>query len=164
MTLPILFLDVDGVLNSEAFFARQRGRGLTIISSRQELIDPEAVAHLNRIVAAAPHLFVILSSSWRLGHTTEEVADWLKAAGYTGELHGRTPRGISRGAEVAAWLDSFHAASTVMAPRAPRAPYAILDDEPEEDAHAWHWVATRYATGLTAAEADRAICVLRGSP
>lgn len=145
----VLFLDIDGVLNSEAWFAQQRGRGLSIISNRAELIDPVAVGYLNRIVAATG-CRVVLSSSWRLHASLSDVRGWLEGAGYMGPLNDRTPRlGSSRGAQVAAWLGAKGASA-----------YVILDDEPEANSHPGRWVVTRYAEGLTAREADEATRLL----
>lgn len=153
MARPVPFLDIDGVLNSEAFFARQRGRGLSVISSRPEMIDPAAVAHLNAIVSATD-CRVVLSSSWRL-HTRylDEVTEWLRERGYTGRLWGATPRQPDRrGEQIEAWL----------ATQERRPVYAILDDEPDPDTHPGRWVAVPYATGLTAEHATAAIRLLGG--
>jgi hypothetical protein len=149
MSEPILFLDIDGVLNSEAFFARQRGRGITIISTRQELIDPAAVAHLNRIVDTTG-CHVVLSSSWRL-HNLGDVIEWLRERGFRGTLFGATPRTpATRGGQIQAWLNSWDH----------RAVYAALDDEPDLATHEGRWVVTNYAEGLTAERADEAIRLL----
>lgn len=149
--MRVLFLDLDGVLNSEAFFARQRGRGLVIISNRAELLDPAAVAHLNRIVETTGCL-VVLSSSWRLQRgALLDVGAWLRAVGFVGALHDLTPRAPdTRGGQIAAWLAQH--------PEVTR--YAILDDEPDLDTHPGRWVVTSYATGLTEREADQAIELL----
>lgn len=103
--MRVLFADIDGVFNSEDFFARQRGRGLTIISDRAELIDPAAVAHLNRIVEATGCL-VVLSSSWRLERgALLNVTDWLRRAGFVGTLFDLTPRApATRGESMASVL------------------------------------------------------------
>jgi len=148
---PVLFLDIDGVLNSEAWFARQRGRGLSIISNRAEMIDPGAVVQLNRVVGATGAR-VVLSSSWRLHAELSQVQGWLEQAGFRGQLAGATPRlGGGRGREVSRWLDA----------QAPRPEvYALVDDEPEPETHPGRWVATRYAAGLTATEADQLIALL----
>lgn len=148
-TARVLFLDIDGVLNSEAWFARQRGRGLTIISNRAELLDPAAVAQLNRVVEATG-CKVVLSSSWRLHQRLLEVQDWLQQAGFIGQLHDRTPSTGHRGEEIGAWLG-----------RSPCDRYAIVDDEPDLTWHEGRWVPTTYSEGLTAALADRLIALLR---
>lgn len=149
MRKRVLFLDIDGVLNSEAYWQRLSGRGITIVSSQGQKIDPDAVKHLNRIVHST-HCTVVLSSSWRLGRGFEKAWGWLKEAGYTGHLHDRTSSTLAgRGAEISEWLS-----------QQPPCAYAILDDEPELKTHEGRWVHTPYATGLTAELADRAIALL----
>lgn len=147
----VLFLDLDGVLNSEAYWARRKGHGVTLVSSRGQMIDPQAVTHLNRIVETTGCL-VVLSSSWRLQRgALLDVGDWLRQAGFVGALYDLTPRTPdTRGGQIAAWLAQH--------PEVAR--YAILDDEPDFDTHQDRWVVTSYATGLTEREADQAIALL----
>ncbi len=98
---------------------------------------------------------VVLSSSWRLQLPLPAIEGLLRAAGFRGELVDRTPRGVSRTAEILAWLRANDAA---------RAPHAALDDEIDPDAEGFarvRWVVTRLATGLTGREVALAIEALR---
>ena len=118
---PILFLDVDGVLNHEAIFLR----------NIHPPLDPELVARLNRLCEATGAQ-VVLSSSWRADAFSNGLEDDLRATGALRHAHPTDPRtkwlnavsngGVImarvRGAEITEWL-SRHPEVT---------PYAIVDD------------------------------------
>jgi hypothetical protein len=151
---PILFLDIDGVLNSQPWLSRYPGRTLALPSDAAELLDPAAVALLEQI-RGATGCRVVLSSSWRLRLPLPAIEGLLRAAGFRGELADQTPKGVSRTAEILAWLGARGAAG---------APHAALDDEIDPDAEGFarvRWVVTRFATGLTGREAALAIEALR---
>ena len=105
---PVLFLDVDGVLNSAKWFASQGPMSPTEV-------DPRAVRRVQRIIAKTGAR-IVLSSSWR-GST--ELEEKLRVAGVP--IDDVTPRhrDRSRGYEIAAWLAAHPDVSN----------YAILDDD-----------------------------------
>jgi hypothetical protein len=121
---PVLFLDIDGVLNHRGTRERDPETGCTGI-------DPRNVAHLNAIFAAVPDLRLVISSSWRLMMSLGAISRALRAAGfrYPERIEGATPAFVEsrgsllvaqeRGHEVQAWLDG-----QASPPRA----IAILDD------------------------------------
>ncbi|RYC70672.1 HAD domain-containing protein [Spirosoma sordidisoli] len=130
----IIFLDVDGVLNSELFY------GQTIRNAKKQLrkevkseererfdyhldqIDQQAVERLNGIIHDTGAR-VVLSSSWRIGNSREYMQSLLEAKGFTGQLIGRTPRlDGQRGKEIDAWLNYFGIIHLVER-------YVILDDD-----------------------------------
>lgn len=115
----ILFLDIDGVLNSTEYAssARRPRPHAGIIG-----IDAQAVRHLNAITERTGAAIVV-SSTWRLTHTVDELQRVLAAAGATGRVIDRTPslfephgephkdgfqpmRRMPRAHEIAAWLDA----------------------------------------------------------
>ena len=150
---PILFLDIDGVLNSQPWLSRYPGRTLALPSDAAELLDPAAVTLLEQI-RGATGCRVVLSSSWRLRLPLPAIEGLLRAAGFRGELADQTPKGASRTAEILAWLEA----------RGAGAPHAALDDEIDPDAEGFarvRWVVTRFATGLTGREAALAIEALQ---
>src|SRR4051794_29023889 len=113
---PVLFLDVDGVLNYEKLI-RERGDTL-------DPLCPHCCARLDCIVETTG-CHIVLSSSWR-GHPNLERR--LREAGVLRRgrrhKHWRTPRHrdgvyMNRGGEIAEWL-SKHPEVTV---------YAIVDDD-----------------------------------
>lgn len=106
--MKVIFLDIDGVLNSEEY-ALSLGMGGMLG------IDPDKVRILDRILEATGAKLVI-SSSWR--GSPDLLADIRRDVG---EYIDITPRlsGI-RGSEVREWLRSHH----LQVSR-----YAILDDD-----------------------------------
>lgn len=131
--MKILFLDVDGVLNSRDTIRKSTTNGVA-------MIDPYMVLLVNRIIEATGAK-VVLSSSWR--HA--KGGDLIKIAGV--EFIDITPTcctGI-RGAEIYHWItrnipyedrDTFR--------------YAILDDE--GDMLLWQkdsFFQTSFETGIT---------------
>lgn len=146
---PVLFLDFDGVLNHSAAFERHRS-GL-IIARCTEVLDSHCVAELDRVVATTG-CEVVVSSTWRLGHTLLHLEQLLAGAGYTHALLGATPStGRHRGADIAAWL----------ARHPGWGPIAIVDDDSDMGKLGHRLVQTRFdGGGLTAERADRLIELL----
>lgn len=127
---PVLFLDVDGVLNSATFFAENPPMPVTSV-------DPKAVRRIQRVVEATGAL-VVLSSSWR---KQPELVDVLRTAGVP--IHDLTPTLTDRMAaparcdEILAWLDE-HSEVTQ---------YAIIDDDPDAEVGG-HFVRTYWRLGM----------------
>lgn len=61
---PIIFLDFDGVLNTEKYYCELKSKGLPCDDKYGQLFDPEAVANLRKIIDATGARIVV-SSSWR---------------------------------------------------------------------------------------------------
>src|SRR3990172_6243079 len=106
--LNILFLDLDGCLNSELFFI---SRQQDIIHKKYPLseLDPNSIQLLNALIKET-FSKVVISSTWRLGRTIQQLQDILNAVGFEGEIIGKTPvlnqKGdwVVRGNEIHAWL------------------------------------------------------------
>lgn len=108
--VKIIFLDIDGVLNSQLFYVHGRPGGVGLRSD----IDPVPVEFLNELIADTGAK-VVVSSTWRLGRSTEELQTLLNQSGFTGEIIGKTkdlrPRvsgtesdSILRGNEILCWI------------------------------------------------------------
>ncbi|HEU4409050.1 MAG TPA: HAD domain-containing protein [Polyangiaceae bacterium] len=98
--MRVLFLDIDGVLNSTR----------TRPADPQSLVDwlePACVTALDAIVAATGAA-VVVTSSWRIGRTRDELAAALAARGFRGRVAGVTPdlraARLGRDDEIEAWL------------------------------------------------------------
>ncbi len=72
MRKPFLFLDFDGVLNSDSTS--------TMITFHTGL-DPELVERLNRILDVVD-VDVIISSTWRMRYSLDEMKEFLKNEGF----------------------------------------------------------------------------------
>lgn len=157
--MKVLFLDVDGVLNSNErrAYDYEGVRGM----------DRELTANLRRIIEETG-CRVVVSSSWRLGGIGpgSDFAYHLARADESGvcleAVVGATPHLCSLGArrrnEILAWIDECG--------RDER--FAIIDDEPrsivdgQDDWLHEHMFATDDDLGLTAEVADRVIAYLNG--
>lgn len=106
--MKVLFLDIDGVLNSHRTaiaFGGMFGTGV---------LDPIAL-RLVRGICKQANVSIVLSSSWRLTHRFQELGAELDLP-----MIGATPRLLGeRGKEIATWL-AGHPDVTA---------YAIVDDD-----------------------------------
>lgn len=134
---PVLFLDIDGVLN--------------VLGSSPE----EPVSQLHRIIDETK-CRIVLSSTWRIAHGGLSSADLAmrNRLGYQGpRLWGETPdlRGAPRGHEIAAWLASQ---------TNPVGCWAVVDDMDEMPFVRHRLVLTNPRIGLDEVGADRLIELL----
>jgi len=97
--MRLLFLDFDGVLNSDAYFASPAFLAVTeglsdaevMLLNREYHLDPAKVALLNSLVEMLD-LSVVISSSWRLQYSLDELNAMLAARGATFRAVAVTPR------------------------------------------------------------------------
>lgn len=153
--MKILFLDMDGVLNSEDWYnsrAKEPYEGK--LSELCSMIDPDAVARLNDILRQT-HCKIVLSSSWRCMEPITMVDRALKMRGLKTTLLGATPSiGNPRGGEIQAWLD-------IAGPGVER--FVILDDSDDMVHLAPKLVLTTFSHGLQDEHVERAVKILSGS-
>ena len=153
MTMPIIFLDIDGVLNS-GHWRDIRGvvPDMAPLFGIHEL-DPQACNHLQQLCDQTEAQLVI-ASTWRNYLTMREIGDLFKVRGLTAPIIGQTPdlsrnHGISkddlRGLEVQWWLQNhFKTNEEVCGAR-----FVCLDDEHFYGDLRGKLVQTRPAYGLT---------------
>lgn len=107
--MKVLFLDIDGVINSEqsAVFWNREGKDNGGLSRRDPDFCPIACSNLLSIFEDCPDVKIVVSSTWRLGETIESLEELLftKVGIPRGTVVGITPafRG-DRGLEIADWL------------------------------------------------------------
>lgn len=160
MRFPLLFLDVDGVLNS-ARWCREKPPGGGIG------IDPSAARHLQRIIDETG-CKLVLSSTWRKDYSIAVMRSKLIAAGmrdpvpligYTPDLDEPARPGCvinlapTRGREVQQWIDTNGFSG----------PYVCLDDEVHDFLPAHPLVQTTFHNGLMREHADACIAILTGT-
>jgi hypothetical protein len=177
--MNIVFLDIDGVLNSADWCRRRPSREAwaaqmdispepsrhNLTAWAQRSIDPDAVERLNLLCAEADARIVI-SSTWGKMYPLPRLELILRERGYSGrELLGATPdkqwmprivgdeRGrheLRRGDEIGRWLSVFGGSPQ----------YVILDDDSDMTVHMHRLVNTDHEYGLTDTDVARAMELL----
>ena len=157
--MKVIFLDVDGVLNSEV--SREQERNNFGNWMEHEVSDMH-INNLNKIVDATGAQ-IVLSSSWRFDHPKATGRDFiadplmkildrkLKAVGL--DIIDVTPdlRGKIRGAEIQDWLDRHSEVER----------FVILDDDVDMmEEQKPFFVNTTFKNGLTEEMANKAIEIL----
>lgn len=91
----LIFLDIDGVLNSAQFHAdNTNGEGVVIVNGAFDAtahIDPQRVARLNCLIEST-NAEVVVSSSWRKLFGLERTQSSLKAKGFAHQITDCTVR------------------------------------------------------------------------
>ena len=103
----IIFLDFDGVLNTEQYQARLAVDGAPNKDAWGPLFDPRAVDNLRKIIEATGAAIVI-SSSWRYIHRLGSLRMMWEIRELPGEILDTLPCGatyISRGEDIECWLN-----------------------------------------------------------
>ena len=178
--MKVLFLDMDGVLNSNVFFRstayaesramQQMGDDESYGDEWTAMVDNSAVARLNRVIKETGAK-VVISSSWRYHRTPEDMQDVLNRCGFKGEVIGRTPVGMEidpdsvgapemrltvqydRGYEIEQWLvqnTHLNVADN----------FAIVDDDWDMPNIKDHFVRTSAEYGLTDEDVNQLIEIL----
>jgi hypothetical protein len=153
----IVFLDIDGVLNSHRWRAAKRPGE----HPESKLIDPASVAMLAPLVDAGVEF--VLSSTWRAWFDGPAATEMLARAGFRGQVIGRTKRdpdgpGLivraeTRGMQVFEWVVEHPDCG----------PFVILDDDdgPEYWAPVYdRLVLTEFEVGLQPEHVERALRML----
>ncbi len=157
----VLFLDIDGVLNSSEWYAQPRD-GLGDLAH----FDPALVQRVDEI-ARRTGAAVVISSAWRLSHPLDELRPLLRSAGLlsapiigeTPELEGGVLDGLVRAAEILRWLEEHPVEGHAQGGALVRS-FAILDDlEDFGQLGPWH-VRTSFDVGVTLGDVERTVALL----
>lgn len=132
--MRIIFLDVDGVLNSQLFANEMFDEeGVRIFS--EDILDKRAIACLKQIVRKT-NAVIVLSSTWRYmrkarAHLASQLAE------YGLFIHSDTPiTHKERGDDISAWFNRHNDISVES--------YVILDDDSDMKEHLPHLVQTDF--------------------
>ena len=137
--MKVLFLDIDGVLNSIVWTFVMH-KTTTFSEYPKDDIDKRSVDTLNILFEAVPDIKVVISSSWRKIHPLEELKHILLECGFKGDVIDKTPNGPTgwRGEEIQMWLGEHPEVET----------FACIDDG--NDFHPHHnLVQTNLVEGVT---------------
>lgn len=123
--MKVLFLDIDGVLNSADWYGDRPHRFLKDDPEESEWdceLDPAAILRLKKLMHAVPDLEIVISSTWRLNHELSEFkrrfSQMLSIE--PSRVIDKTPRlGSIRGLEIQDWLNRNTSVSK----------FAIIDDD-----------------------------------
>lgn len=156
--MKFLFLDIDGVLNSEYFYSLTASGDKSLVCESPSLdqffkenLDSAAIDRVIRICSETG-AEIVLSSSWRLD---ENVYDRLMPSGLmiyrkTPSLYWKYQTFLCRGEEIAEYLRQN-----------PAEAYCILDDDDDMLASQKpNFILIDSCFGLTDSDADRAIEIL----
>ena len=146
--MKVIFLDVDGVLNSEKDLLEAKGKS--------ELFD-RPLALLKELVESTKAKIVV-SSTWRIGCSKSGRNSWYRLAEYQMEVYDITPvinkPGVQRGDEIRAWLEN--AKEEIDA-------FVILDDDADMcEFTGTNLVQTSMKTGLLEYHVEIAKSILNG--
>jgi hypothetical protein len=163
----VLFLDIDGGLNTERQHDRCANEGIAPVDGFGYAFDPEAVANLKSIVEETD-AYIVISSSWKLWGLDAMQRMWTRR-GMPGIVIDITPNTESdemllsvnldymdipaiKGSEIKEWLSTTGHDITH---------YAILDDLPdmlpEQESH---FIQTDPRIGITEEDAKQIIKIL----
>jgi hypothetical protein len=154
---PLLFLDVDGVLNSVQYYVKMHEQHAKLGQGIYSL-DPGALAILQYIVSSTD-CNIVMMSTWRRIHSIDRIKELFTLQGYDGDppIIGATPifnsPDCKRGLEVAAYLQLSPFAGYLTQ-------YVCIDDDSDFMPHQ-NLVQCDNEYGLTEADAELAINLLK---
>jgi hypothetical protein len=100
--MKVIFLDIDGVLNHEMWYRRRfEEMDMEKYTSKYPYyeFDPQSIEELNRIINETDAK-VVISSTWRIGRTVDQLQELLNNVGFEGEIIGVTPHFIAKGEDI----------------------------------------------------------------
>jgi hypothetical protein len=159
--MKVLFLDIDGVLNSSEYFfskgyldeTESMTDAETMLLAHPSHLDPSALQVINHIVKESGAQ-VVLSSSWRMKYTIEEWTEMMQKRGATFKITGRTPKhsmSTTRGAEILDYINSMRNKPDSI---------VIIDDHSDMDNLKKYLVLTNGKFGITMRDAEKALQLL----
>ena len=167
MPKKLIFLDIDGVCNSNKYFSSPgyveesggKSDALIMLVNHYLHLDPAALKLVNQLVDESG-AEVVVSSTWKSKYSEEEFNKMFADRGATFKVVGRTPHvqgrfseHVQRGREIQAYLDSLT--------EKPES-FVILDDRDDMAQLFKYLVKTNYEDGLTRHHVNKALRILNG--
>ncbi len=140
MNFDVLFLDLDGVLNNNEFFAKQRANPKEYIHKK---FCSGNIEVLEKLCSDFKVKEIVITSTWRMGRSVQDLRDMLAKDGFklanlitdkTDEIGG--PGG--RAEEIKSWMDIHKPNSHI-----------VLDDNPIGDTTGLNFHRVHSSYGLT---------------
>lgn len=152
MERPVIFLDFDGVLNTERHQARLAVEGEVANDKWGSLFDPSAVANLQKILEET-EANIVITSSWRFIKSPGNLRKMWIDRSLPGKIFGFLPSdslNLTRGAEIEDWLRDHKCRN-----------YVIIDDVDEFTSKQHDRVVeVSPVVGITESDARKAIQIL----
>ena len=151
--MKLIFLDIDGVLNDEKFYKNRRYN--KFINNKYNNINYKKVKLINNICDKTGAK-VVISSSWRINMTVEELQELFVFFHGKFEVIGKTPmHGVlgNRGIEINEFLDTYGKENVEG--------YVIIDDDTDIQSNQLsNFVNTCYRKGITKKDCKKSIKIL----
>lgn len=154
--MKIIFLDIDGVLNSESWYESSRYRALQKDNFIEENFDPECWKYVEKLINETGAK-IVLSSSWRLYDKQSTIKEYTGTAfqPIIDHLYDVTPGMMQRcrGIEIKRYLMSLS--------EQPES-YVILDDDRDMlESQRPYFVHINDETGITENDYKKALKILK---
>lgn len=153
--MKVIFLDFDGVLNSQQHIQDvwKHPRGSEGFDDDGAMLSAPLVRRVQKICTATGAA-VVLSTSWRIADKFEQLVDWLRERDLSAPVIGKTPRSCAgyRGEEIRQWLNDNPGVDA----------FVILDDGSDMEPFADRLIQTDFEVGIEDRHVDRAIAMLSG--
>lgn len=163
--MKVIFLDIDGVLNSIESFEKTK-KQYPNSEIRYDNPHPDHIQWLNKIVDETGAK-VVISSTWRSEFSTMGFWRFLTLCGFRGEVIGKTPQlDTYRGTEIKCWLVAHQSKTKRFADsqwyrhKEEVDSFVIIDDDSDMEDMIDRLVKVDGRIGLTEKEADEAINML----
>lgn len=161
--MKILFLDIDGVLNSMEDFVESKVFKDTTVNFGLSVISRQKLAMLQHIVEETG-CKIVVSSSWRKMYSLDEIHQNFCRRGWTLSrdiIIDRTPdlRSGFRGHEIVKWMEKYNSEGLEEITS-----FAILDDDSDFQEELRHvFVHTKGVIGMTFHDMEKTISILNGT-
>ena len=167
--IKIIFLDIDGVLNTENYNLVLKRKGKICQDEYGALFDPNAVKQLKRIIDAT-NADIVVESSWKY-HGLDAMKELWEVRNLPGRVIDITPSSVSdeylsnvnldnldasmlhcKGLEISSWLSEKGQSNTR---------YVIIDDEYVVlESQSSNFILTNPYEGITEEQANKIISIL----
>lgn len=157
--MKIVFLDIDGVLNSTQSFMYYHRMGRWGFRE----FCPIALSNLRYIIERVPGVKLVISSTWRKAFRGKAMECIFDQNSLSPDLiYGYTPAHLSdgyRGGEINEWFRDYEEEGKEKVEA-----YVVIDDSTDIKPHTRHFVHTDHRVGLTLPDAMKAVKMLSCDP